>query len=112
MAIQDWCLFLDLIQCEINSLQVIKGSTRYSDVLLSSDLCYIQHDYLVTMESDATKSPVDAISLMKEAFPEYVVNVFFAAGYEVITAMDISESPGNLIESIEKYISERYPNDP
>lgn len=67
------------------------------------------------MESDGTSSPVDAISLMKEALPEYVVNCFLAAGYdttEVITTMDISESPGNSIELIEKYISERYPKDP
>ena len=67
------------------------------------------------MESDATSSPVDGISLMKQALPEYVVNCFFAAGYDttdVITAMDISENPGNSIELIEKYISERYPKDP
>ena len=50
------------------------------------------------MESDGTSSAVDAISLMKEAVAEYVVNCFLAAGYdttEVINAMDISESPGN-----------------
>ena len=66
------------------------------------------------MESDGTSSPVDAISLMKEALPEYVVNCFLAAGYdttEVITAM-VSKTPGNLIELIEKYISEQYPKDP
>ena len=71
--------------------------------------------YLVTMESDATSSPVDGISIMKQALPEYVVNCFFAAGYDttdVITAMDISDNPGNSIELIEKYISERYPKDP
>ena len=67
------------------------------------------------MESDATSSPVDGISLMKQALPEYIVNCFFAAGYDttdVITAMDISDNPGNSIELIEKYISERYPKDP
>ena len=45
---------------------------------------------------------VDAVSLMKDSLPEYVVNCFLAAGYdvtEVIAAMDISENPGNSIES-------------
>ena len=52
---------------------------------------------------------VDAVSLMKDSLPEYVVNCFLAAGYdvtEVIAAMDVSENPGNSIESIENYISE------
>ena len=31
---------------------------------------------------------------------------------QVIAAMDVSENPGNSIESIENYISERYPKDP
>ena len=57
----------------------------------------------------------DVISLMKAALPEYVVNCFLAAGYdvaEVITSMDISNNPGNSIELIENYVSESYPSDP
>ena len=66
-------------------------------------------------QSNLGGDKVDAVSLMKDCLPEYVVNCFLAAGYdvtEVIAAMDVSESPGNSIESIENYISERYPKDP
>ena len=44
----------------------------------------------------------------------YIVNCFLAAGYdvtEVITSMDVSNSPGNFIELIVSYISESYPSD-
>ena len=67
---------------------------------------------VIMSQSDLGGDKVDAVSLMKESLPEYVVNCFLAAGYdvtEVIAAMDVSENPGN---SIENYISERYPKDP
>ena len=57
---------------------------------------------------------IDAVSLMKDTLPEYVVNCFLAAGYdvtEVIAAMDVSENLGN---SMSQYniISDRYPKKP
>ena len=66
-------------------------------------------------QSDLRGDKVDAVSLMKDSLPEYVVNCFLAAGYdvtEVIVAMEISENTGNSIKSIENYISERYLKDP
>ena len=64
---------------------------------------------------DNASDKLDVISLMKATLPEYVVNCFLAAGYDVtgvITSMDISNNPGNSIELIENYISESYPGDP
>ena len=65
--------------------------------------------------SETDPEKVDVLSLMRATLPNYVVNCFLAAGYdvsEVITSMDVSDNPGNSIELIERYISERYPNDP
>ena len=47
--------------------------------------------------------------------PEYVVNCFLAAGYdvpEVVASMNTSEEPGNSIDLIEKYIHDHHSEDP
>lgn len=44
-------------------------------------------------------------------FPRYVVNCLLASGFDVedvIISMDVSDKPGNSIESIENFISEHY----
>ncbi len=61
----------------------------------------------------ATGSSFDVISLMRSVLPEYVVNCLLASGYDVadvISTMDISDNPGNSIETIEKFIKSHYPN--
>ena len=67
---------------------------------------------VIMSQSDLSGDKVDAVSLMKDSLPEYVVNCFLAAGYDVtdvIAAMDVSENPGNSTESKDYYILERYP---
>ena len=52
----------------------------------------------------------DFFSSMRAALPEYVVNCFLAAGYdvpEVVASMNTSEEPGNSIDLIENYITAR-----
>ncbi len=47
---------------------------------------------------------------MKDALPSYIVKCFTTAGFdtvEVILKMDVSNEPGNSIEEIEQYISEK-----
>ena len=68
-------------------------------------------------ETSSVKSTTefDVLLLMKQRLPEYVVNCFLAAGFdvpEVISAMDISENPGNSITQIESFIAKRYRGDP
>lgn len=48
---------------------------------------------------------------MCNKLPEYVVNCFLTSGFDivdVIMSMDISENPGNSMESIEKFMNEHY----
>ena len=43
--------------------------------------------------------------------PQYVVNCLFASGFDVadvIMSMDVSEQPGNSMETIENYIKNNY----
>ena len=57
----------------------------------------------------------DFFSSMRAALPEYVVNCFLAAGYdvpEVVASMNTSEEPGNSIDLIEKYIHDHHSEDP
>ena len=52
---------------------------------------------------------------MRKQLPEYIVNCFLAAGFdvpEVISAMDISDNPGNSIAQIEVFIARKYNGDP
>ena len=68
-------------------------------------------------ETSSVKSTTefDVLLLMKQRLPQYVVNCFLAAGFdvpEVISAMDISANPGNSITQIESFIAKRYRGDP
>ena len=54
----------------------------------------------------------DVLSLMRKQLP---VNCFLAAGFdvpEVISAMDITDNPGNSIPQIEGFIARKYNGDP
>ena len=90
-------------------------SQYLSIIILFSCSVWLKSVIMSQSDLDLRGGKIDAVSLMKDSLPEYVVNCFLAAGYdvtEVIVAMDVSENPGNSIESIENYISDRYPKDP
>ena len=58
-----------------------------------------------------TKAELDVLTLMHEKLPQYVVNCLLASGFDVadvIMSMDVSEQPGNSIETIENYINDHY----
>ena len=60
----------------------------------------------LALEEDAESLTTAALMLMKKYLPEYIVNCFVAAGYDildVIADMDVSDKPGNTLE---------YPGDP
>ena len=65
--------------------------------------------------TESCKKADDVLSLMRRRLPEYAVNCFLASGFdvlEVISAMDISDNPGNSIAKIEGFIAKRYKGDP
>ena len=58
-----------------------------------------------------TNTELDVLTLMREKLPRYVVNCLLASGFDVadfIMSMDVSEQPGNSIETIENYINDHY----
>ena len=64
--------------------------------------------------SSGQSTSSDALELMRQRLPVYVVNCFLAAGYdvpEVISNMDVSENPGNTINKIENFIEKTFPGD-
>lgn len=66
---------------------------------------------MILLQGMAVNDEFDVRSLTKERLPQYIVNCFLAAGFDVpdvITSMDISEQPGNSIELIEKFIDQHY----
>lgn len=53
---------------------------------------------------------VNVVDLMRKKLPPYVVNCLVTSGYDsldVILGMDVSESPGNSIETVEMLV-EKY----
>ena len=66
-----------------------------------------------SLESTEASSELDVTALMRERLPRYVVNCLLASGFDVadvIMSMDVSDKPGNSIETIEKFIGEHYAN--
>lgn len=66
------------------------------------------------MASESGSEETDFISSMRAALPEYVVNCFLAAGYdvpEVVMSMNTCEEPDNSIDLIERYIHDHYRED-
>ena len=67
----------------------------------------------VSMKSateSASEQPFDVVSLMRERLPQYIMNCFLAAGFdvqEIISSMDVSHNPGNLITQIESVIKKK-----
>ena len=58
-----------------------------------------------------TNAELDVLTLMREKLPRYVINCLLASGFDVadvIMSMDVSEQPGNSIETIENYINDHY----
>ena len=50
----------------------------------------------------------EAMKVMNQRLPEYVVNCFISAGFDtlaVIADMDTTSQPGNSLQAIEEYIS-------
>ena len=93
--------------------EVPQGSSRGSS---PGDLASLESTTESTSEDPATspEAETNVLTLMKKRLPEYIVNCFLAAGYdvqEVISAMDISSNPGNSITQIESFIGRRYKGD-
>ena len=65
-------------------------------------------------ETSSVKSTLnlDVLLLMKQRLPEYVVNCFLAAGFDVPEVISAMENPGNSITQIESFIAKRYRGDP
>ena len=56
----------------------------------------------------------EALQLMKQRLPQYVVDSFVSAGFDtlgVIADMDTSDKPGNSLQAIEEFINSEHPND-
>ena len=56
----------------------------------------------------------EALKLMKQRLPEYVVNCFVSAGFDtldVIADMDTSSDPGNSLQAIEDFINAEHASD-
>ena len=54
----------------------------------------------------------DVVSLMRKQLPEYIVNCFLAAGFDVPEVVSAMDNPGNSIAQIEGFIARKYNGDP